>query len=273
MQKCDPPATRQDRAAPAPELLVREICVVGIGASAGGLEACRRLLAALPAKSGMAFILVQHLDPTHASMMVELLTPATSMPVLQAVDGMVLQANHLYVIPPGVYLALDGGKLKLSTPQERHGARLAFDFLLKSLAQSVGDRAICVVLSGSGTDGAVGVAAIKAAGGLVIVQDPAEAGFDGMPRSAIATGEADLVLPVADIPAALARHLEQRTEPPPEASQDNAQINITEIIAFLKSSDLHDFSLYKAGTLERRIPAASSFPDLYRRIRLVIWHC
>lgn len=246
MPERDPPVRRQrSRASPAPASLVREICVVGIGASAGGLEACRRLLAALPATPGMAFILVQHLDPTHESMMVELLGSATSMPVLQAADGMVLAADHLYIIPPGVYLALEGERLKLSTPLARHGARLPFDFLLKSLAHSVGKRAVCVVLSGSGADGTIGLAAVKAAGGLVIAQDPAEAGYDGMPRSAITTGVVDLILPVMDIAAALARHREELAAP--------AQDGIKEIIGFLKSSALHDFTLYKPGTLERRI--------------------
>jgi two-component system CheB/CheR fusion protein len=237
--------------------LVREIYVVGIGASAGGLEACRRLLAALPAAPGMAFILVQHLDPTHESMLVELLGSATPMPVLQAADGMELAADHLYVIPPGAYLALEGNKLKLSAPLARHGARLPFDFFLKSLAHSMDKRAVCVVLSGSGADGAIGLAAIKAAGGLVIAQDPAEAGYDGMPRSAIATGMVGLVLPVADIPAALARHRERLAMPAqdwaPDETPDRAAEGVKEIIGFLKSSALHDFTLYKPGTLERRI--------------------
>jgi two-component system, chemotaxis family, CheB/CheR fusion protein len=236
---------RRSRASPVPAFLVREICVVGIGALAGGLEACRLLLEDLPAATGMAFILVQHLDPTHASMMVELLSSATAMPVLQAEDGMAVEADHLYIIPPGAYLAHEGGKLKLSAPLARHRARLPFDFLLKSLAHSVGMRAVCVVLSGSGADGAIGLAAIKAAGGLVIAQDPAEAGYDGMPRSAIATGMVDLVLPVEDIAAALASHRERLAAP--------AQDGVKKIIAFLKSSELHDFTLYKPGTLERRI--------------------
>ncbi|MDR3520861.1 MAG: chemotaxis protein CheB, partial [Acidocella sp.] len=250
MPERDPPASRQrPRAAPVPEFLVRDICVVGIGASAGGLEVCRRLLAALPATTGMAFILVQHLDPTHASMMVELLRSATVMQVLQATEGMAVEADHLYVIPPGTYLALEGKMLKLSAPLARHGARLPFDFFLKSLANSAGNRAICIVLSGTGGDGAIGLAAVKAAGGLVIAQDPLEAGYDGMPRSAIATGVVDIVLPVADIPAALIRHHESLGP----AANGKTHGSITEIIALLKSNALHDFTLYKPGTLERRI--------------------
>ena len=176
--------------------------VVGLGASAGGLDACRKFLDALPAGNGVAFILVQHLDPTHESMMVDLLASHTAMTVRQATDGMPIERDHLYVIPPGTYLSVVGGALHLSTPQARHGARLPFDFLLHSLAQDCGARAVCVILSGSGADGSLGLQAVKQKGGLVIAQDPDEAGYDGMPRSAIMTGMVDLVLPVAKIPDA-----------------------------------------------------------------------
>jgi len=142
--------------------------VVGIGASAGGLEACRKLMGALPASNGMAFILVQHLDPTHESMMVDLLAGYTTMPVHQATDGMRLEPDHLYVIPPGAYLSVENGALHLSQPQARHGARMPFDFLLRSLADEHGARAICIILSGSGADGSLGVKAVNAAGGLVM---------------------------------------------------------------------------------------------------------
>ena len=171
--------------------------VVGLGASAGGLDAFRRLLAVLPAGTGMAFILIQHLDPTHASMMVDLLAGHTPMKVQQAADGMPLEPEHVYLIPPGAYLSIRGGALRLSQPRERHGARLPFDFFLRSLAEELGERAICVILSGTGGDGSLGLKAVKEKGGLVIAQDPNEAEYDGMPRSAIMTGAVDLVLPVA----------------------------------------------------------------------------
>ena len=177
---------------------VADFPVVGIGASAGGFDACRKLVDALPAGNGMAFILVQHLDPTHESMMVDLLAGHTSMTVLQATDGMPIEREHLYVIPPGTYLSVSSGALHLSQPQARHGARLPFDFLLHSLAEEYGARAICVILSGTGADGSLGLKAVKEKGGLVIAQDPDEAGYDGMPRSAITTGAVDLVLPVAE---------------------------------------------------------------------------
>ncbi|MGA3403633.1 MAG: chemotaxis protein CheB, partial [Acetobacteraceae bacterium] len=230
--------------------------VVGIGASAGGLDACRKLMDALPAGNGMAFILVQHLDPTHESMMVDLLAGHTSMTVRQATDGMPIEREHLYVIPPGTYLSVVRGALSLSTPQARHGARLPFDFLLHSLAQDCGERAVCVILSGSGADGSLGLQAVKQQGGLVIAQDPDEAGYDGMPRSAIMTGMVDLVLPVAKIPDALARHGQQLVlTHPDDASvpKDKGRDRLPEIIDLLRTKTVHDFTLYKPGTLQRRI--------------------
>ncbi len=220
--------------------------MVGIGASAGGLDACKRLLPGLPAASGIAFILVQHMDPTHESMMVDLLGKVAAIPVIQAVDGMLLEADHLYVIPPGLYLSVSNGALHLSTPRERHGARLPFDFLLNSLAVAVGPRAVCVILSGSGADGSAGLQAIKAAGGFVIAQIPDEAGSGGMPRSAIATGQVDLVLPVEEIGAALLKYRKDIDRP---LSPDG----LNRIIALLRAETPHDFTGYKPGTLERRI--------------------
>src|SRR5208282_4141367 len=181
-----------------------EFPVVAIGASAGGLDACRKLLDALPAVNGMAFVIVQHLDPSHDSMMVDLLAGHTSMPVLLATDGMKIERERVYVIPPGVYLSADEkGALRLSKPQARHGARLPFDFLLNSLAREHGARTVCVVLSGTGADGSLGLKAVKESGGLVVAQDFGEADYDGMPRSAVATGAVDLVLRAAKIAEAL----------------------------------------------------------------------
>ena len=228
--------------------------VVGLGASAGGLDAFRRLLSALPSGTGMAFILIQHLDPTHASMMVDLLAGHTAMQVQQASDGMRLEREHVYLIPPGAYLAIQDGALHLSEPRERHGARLPFDFLLRSLAEEFGERAICVILSGTGGDGSLGLKAIKEHGGVVIAQDPADAEYDGMPRSAIATGAVDLVLPVAKIPEILAKYGRQMagnwTGP---AADDTPPDRLGEIIDLLRARTSHDFALYKPGTLSRRI--------------------
>jgi len=224
--------------------------IVGIGASAGGLEACRKMLGDLPVDSGLAFIVVQHLDPDQASLLADLLAAHTTMAVRQAVEGMAIERDHLYVIPPGTFLAVSGGALRLSQPQARHGSRLPFDFLLYSLAKEYGERALCVVLSGTGADGSLGAVAIKAGGGLVVAQDPAEADYDGMPRSAILTGAVDLILPAAQIPAALIefnRHLGE------DGPADLPPIWLPEIVALLRGGAGRDFSHYKRGTLQRRI--------------------
>ena len=245
-----PATTRTPQCAPG------EFAIVGIGASAGGLEACRKLVAGLPAGNGMAFILVQHLDPTHESMMVDLLAGHTSMTVRQATDGMPIEPEHLYVIPPGTYLSVGDGALHLSHPQARHGARLPFDFLLHSLASHCGARAVCVVLSGSGADGSLGLKAIKESGGLVVVQDPADAGYDGMPKAAIATGAVDLVLPVAKIADALVtydRRMALARSVNDARPKEETKPWLPEIIELLRSRTAHDFRLYKPGTLQRRI--------------------
>jgi two-component system, chemotaxis family, CheB/CheR fusion protein len=246
-----------------------EFLVVGIGASAGGLDACKRLLAALPANNGMAFILVQHLDPTHESMMVGLLADHTSMVVRQAKDGMPIERDHLYVIPPGTYLSVASGILHLSQPQARHGARLPFDFLLHSMAADLGPRTACVVLSGTGADGSLGIRAVKDSGGLVIVQDPDEAEHNGMPRSAILTGAVDLVLPVARIPDALL-HAGDTPDENAASGQDTPPDWLPPIIALLRTKTAHDFTFYKPGTLQRRIERRMSMaainakePDRY----------
>jgi len=232
-----------------------EMRVVAVGASSGGLEACTKLLNALPAPTAMAFVLVQHLDPTHPSMLVELLAEHTPLAVLQAEDGMTILAKHLYVIPPGAYLSVKDGALRLSKPNVPRGARLPFDFLLHSLAAEYGPRAVCVVLSGNGADGTIGLRAVKDAGGLVLAQDPAEAGFDGMPSSAIATGLVDQVLRVAAIADALDGRGggSQLTTTPPADDASAGSDPLSAIIALLRTRNGHDFAPYKRGTLERRI--------------------
>ena len=263
------PAAGQPAASDSLSLPVRDLrhspgafLVVAIGASAGGLEACRKLVDALPASTSMAFILVQHLDPTHESMLVELIASHTSMTVVQAVDGMSVEREHLYIIPPGVYLAVGNNALHLSHPQERHGARLPFDFLLHSLAVEYGPRAIGVVLSGTGADGSIGLKGLKDKGGYVIAQNPDEAEYDGMPRSAIATGVVDLVLPVATIADALIKYDRGMMLTPTQ--NDSIEVDTTEdldsgphaldrVIELLRTNTVHDFTLYKPGTLKRRI--------------------
>ena len=247
------PGTDSRRPAPEPVAGSLDVAIVGIGASAGGLDALTKLVAALPADGGMAYVIVQHLDPTHKSLMAELLAEHTAMPVLQATDGAVVKADHIYVIPAGSYLSVGGGALHLSKPTAPHGARMPVDFLFESIAKEYGDRAIAVILSGTGTDGTVGIKAIKASCGFIIAQDPAEAEYDGMPQSAIATGLVDATLAVAKMPATLAAHFEgpraDATAKLPATTNDI----LPRIIDLLRKNTAHDFTLYKMGTLQRRI--------------------
>ena len=227
--------------------------IIGIGASAGGLEACRRFVRALPEVTGMAFILIQHLDPTHESMMADLLGTNTALTVVQAQDGMAVMREHLYVIPPARYLAIANGILHLSPPSARHGARLPIDFFLHSLAEATGRLAVALILSGTGADGSLGLQSIKAHGGLVIAQDPEEAGYDGMPRSAIRTGKVDFVLPLDAVPEALRDYALHVGSMPIDAPSTLERGALHAIIDLLRARTSHDFTLYKQGTLERRI--------------------
>jgi len=251
-----PRVSRRSPLAPARPRGPGDFLVVGIGASAGGLDACMKFVNALPTGNHLALILVQHLDPVHKSMMVDLLAGHTSMIVRQAAEGMPLEPDHLYVIPPGTYLSVGNDALHILEPQARHGARLPFDFLLHTLAAQYGERAVCVILSGTGADGSLGLKAVKEKNGLVIAQDPDEADYDGMPRSAIMTGAVDLVLPAAKIPEALVKYDRRvalartpRNSPPQNKTQDL----LPEIVDLLRTKTGHDFTLYKPGTLHRRI--------------------
>jgi two-component system CheB/CheR fusion protein len=249
-----------------------DFLVVGIGASAGGLEALYKLFDALPPDPGMAFVLIQHLDPKHNSMMAGLLAGHTAMQVLEAEDGMPIQRDRVHIIPPGTYLSIRDGVLRLTNPRERHGARMPFDFFLRSLAADCGARAVCAVLSGTGADGSAGLMAIHDKGGLVIVQDPEDAAHGGMPRSAIMTGAADRVLPVAAIPAALIEHSRKSSRvahlPPDRAKpapDDGTNFPMAAIIDLLRTHTAHDFALYKEGTLLRQIErrmAMASIKDI-----------
>ncbi|WP_408588886.1 chemotaxis protein CheB [Novosphingobium sp.] len=230
--------------------------IIAIGASAGGLEAASTLLDALPATTGMAFILVQHLDPAHPSLMAGLLGTHTAMKVMEASDGSLLVPDQVHVIPPGRYMSVRNGAIHLSPPQTNRGARLPFDYLLASLA-SGGSAAqtIAIVLSGTGADGSGGLAALKDAGGHVVAQDPDEAEYDGMPRSAIATGLVDHILRLQAIPQALAAlvRLETPSVVDPQAASTPESADLEAIIALLNDKTAHDFRQYKPGTLRRRI--------------------
>ena len=255
-----PAAARRDYALPFP--------VVGVGASAGGLDAFKTLLAALPAETGMAFVLIQHLDPKHASFMADLLASRTRMPVSQAVDGVSIEPNHVYLIPPAVSLAVSDGKLHLAEPAERHGARMPFDFFLRSLAKDCGRRAICVVLSGTGSDGSDGLKAIRDNGGFVIVQAPLDAQFDGMPKNAISTGMADVIAPIAKISSALVKHSTYLFSSMEKShAKEGVAGQLAEILDLVRTKTAHDFTVYKTGTLTRRIErrmAAAGIADAGR---------
>lgn len=248
--------------------------IAGVGASAGGLDALTKFVAALPTDSGGAFILVQHLDPTHKSLMAALLTDHTTIPVSPATDGELVEPNHIYVIPAGSYLSVSKGALHLSKPTTPHGARMPVDFLLASMARDCGERAIAIILSGTGTDGTRGVKAVKASGGFVIVQDPTDAEYEGMPQNAVASGAADAVLSVAKIPLALIAHIRGSGRGVIAASPHVTHDVLPQVIEILRKSAAHDFSLYKMGTLQRRIErrmALASIPaiDMARYLALL----
>ncbi len=228
--------------------------VIGIGASAGGLDAFKRFFTAMPADSGMAFVLVQHLDPIHESLTADILAKLTSMKVAQVEDRITVEANHVYVIPPNKNLSIRDGVLHLSVREPQHGLRLPIDFFLRSLAEDRQAEALCIILSGTGRDGTLGLKAIKGHGGIVMAQTPETAQFDGMPRSAIDTGLVDYVLPVEEMPSALIRYQQHTSESSnPEMIGDNVPDLLELILAVLRERSKYDFHYYKTGTLIRRI--------------------
>lgn len=239
------------------------LSIVAIGASAGGLDACAQLLDGLPPASGAAFIVVQHLDPSHENMLVTLLSSHTAMPVCEAREGMPVEADKVYVIRPGNFLSIRNGHLSVTPPVPPQLTRLPFDLFLTSLAADLGDKALCVVLSGTGADGMAGVREIKRNGGYVVAQNPDEAAFGGMPESAISSGAVDAVLPVSQIPAALIEQLRKIGHRPPRALQDDHEVppEFVQILDLLRTNTTHDFGLYKTGTLRRRIERRMSLAN------------
>ena len=236
-------------------LASRSFPVIGIGTSAGGLEALEHFLTHVPRNSGMAFVIVQHLDPTRKGIMPELLQRVTGMKVLQVKDRTRVQPNCVYVIPSNKDMSILHGVLHLLEPVTPRGLRLPIDFFLRSLAQDQQERSVGVILSGMGSDGTLGLRAIKEKGGVALVQDPATAKFDGMPRSAIDSGLADIVAPVDDLPGRIIAYL-QRTPARPvgeAALEEKTQSALEKAIILLRIHSGHDFSLYKKNTFYRRI--------------------
>ncbi|HUG98132.1 MAG TPA: chemotaxis protein CheB [Gammaproteobacteria bacterium] len=256
--------------------------IVGLGASAGGLVPLEQFFGQVPANSGMAYIVVQHLDPTQKALLAELLQRTTAMPVREAEHKMRIEPDCVYVIPPNSELSVVHGKLNLATPAAPRGLRLPIDVLFSSLARDQGEQSVAVVLSGMAADGTLGLQAIKAVGGLTAVQQPDTAQFDSMPKSAIAAGCADIVAPPAELPARILAYLTRLTALGPEtetetagqetSSADAAQSSpvltpMQTVFQVLRERTRHDFSNYKSSTLRRRIDrrmAIHEIPTLAR---------
>ena len=250
-------------AASSPEAPHHDFTVVGIGASAGGLKGLLRFFENVPQGTGMAFVIVLHLSPRHESNLDKVLQVATPMPVVQVTEAVRIERDHVYVISPAKQLSMVDGMLQVSTPtqRERHAA---IDLFFRTLGETQKARAICIVLSGTGSDGTVGLKSIKEEGGITLAQSPDEAEYDGMPRNAIGTGMVDFVMPVADMPQKiiqLSRNAQlialphgDEVEPPTAVDPSRrADIALREILSMLRTRTGHDFSHYKRATVLRRI--------------------
>ncbi|MGZ4958212.1 MAG: chemotaxis protein CheB [Methylomonas sp.] len=251
---------------------------VGIGASAGGLEAIEAFFKRMGHDSGLAFVVVQHLSPDYKSLMAELLSKHTRMPVLRSEDGMQVQANHVYLIPPKKNLTIFHGKLLLKDQEfdrsTNNGINLPIDIFLRSLAEDIGEKAIAVILSGTGSDGTRGIRSIKEQGGMIMVQSEESAKFDGMPKSAITTGLADFVLPPEEMPEQLLSFIKH----PYANKTDRSMVlttdedNLTRIFALLREKSKLDFTYYKPSTVIRRIErrmTVNQIQDLRDYVRLL----
>ena len=245
-----------DQPSETPPKNTTAIPVAGIGGSAGGLEVFKHLLADLPADTGLAIVFVQHLDPKHHSLLSEILARSASMPVREAGDGMRVEANHVYVIPPASDLTIAQGTLRLTPRTQGPGPHMPIDRFLRSLADDCGSRAIGVVLSGAGTDGANGIQAIKAAGGVTFAQDQYTAKFASMPQAAVATNCVDFILPPDRIASELvrvSRHPYLADKPPSGKTPDTEEASFNAILSVVHGASGIDFSLYREKTVKRRI--------------------
>ncbi len=239
--------------------------IVGMGASAGGIEAFSRFFDTMPPDSGAAFIVVLHLDPNRESQMAQVLAVHTAMPVVQVVDQMPVRPNTVYVIAPDRDLTVRNGMLHLVKPAEKRGHRHPVDVLFRSLAADQGERVVAVVLSGTGSNGTDGLKEVRAAGGLILVQDPANAKFDGMPRSVIAAGLADHILPPEAMAEVLGRYFRDEYIAEPlggEAAEAGAQPLIDQILTVLRTRTGHNFASYRRSTLQRRIQRRLSLRNM-----------
>ena len=236
------------------KLSKKDFPIVGIGASAGGLAAFEAFFSAMPAdtKTGMAFVLVQHLDPSHKSILTELIGRYTWMPVYEVADRMAVKPDCVYVIPPNSDMVLQNGTLQLLEPAEPRGRRLPIDSFFHSMAQDKQERSVGIILSGMGSDGTLGIRAIKAEGGMVMAQDPESSEHDSMPLSAIGTGLVDYILKPAEMPAQLIAYVTKAFIKRSHAVF-RAEDSMKEIFNILRVQIGHDFSHYKKNTINRRI--------------------
>jgi two-component system CheB/CheR fusion protein len=228
--------------------------IVGLGASAGGLEPLQQFFARVPAASGLAYVVVQHMDPTHKALLAELLQRDTAMPVREATQSLRIEPDVVYVIPPNAELTVAGGLLRLADPMQPRGMRLPIDLLFASLARDQGERAIGVLLSGMGADGRLGLQAIKTQGGLTLAQQPETAQFDSMPRSAIAAGCVDIVAPPGELPGRIlgvVGSASHRAQPASSAGPEPAPL--AAILGLLHQHSRRDLTSYKSSTVVRRI--------------------
>src|SRR5580658_258949 len=273
----EPEGATHPEAVDPPSVLDRPGCpVVGIGASAGGLAAFEAFFSGMPARSdpGIAFVLVQHLAPDHKSILSDLVKRYTRMRVFEVADGMQVMPNCTYIIPPNRDMAFLNGTLQLLEPPAPRGQRLPIDFFFRSLAHDQHERAICIVLSGTGSDGSLGVRAVKGEGGMVMVQNPNSTEYDGMPRSAIATGLVDYVLQPAEMPAqiiAYVAHAFGRSPLPVSAPAHQTEDALKKVFVLLRAHTGHDFSEYKRNTIARRVKRRMAVHQIERLERYVTY--
>lgn len=228
--------------------------VVGIGASAGGLDAIEKFFLNMPSDSGIAFVIIMHFDPTSKSIMVEILRRYTKMEVHQVEDGIKIKPNSVYIIPPNKDMAILHGALQLLEPTVSRGIRHPIDFFFRSLSEDCKEKAICIILSGTGTEGTLGLKAIKGEGGMVMVQDVTSAAYDGMPASAVATGFADYILPPEKMPEQLLNFVKQPyIKGTRKVALSEQLAPLQKIFVLIRDRTGHDFSQYKESTINRRI--------------------
>ena len=233
-----------------------EFPIVGIGASAGGLEALEAFFFHMPSDAGMTFVVIQHLSPKHKSIMGSLLAKCTRMEVLELKDGMKIQPNRVYLNPPDKNVIIINNTLQLMAPVKRDGINLPIDCFFRSMAEDRGEKAICIILSGTATDGTLGLEAVKGEGGMAMVQDPDSAKYDGMPRSAVATGVVDFILPVEKLPEQLVKYVRAPYISVPEkikTADEKFANHVQKIFALIRRATGHDLSHYKQTTIRRRI--------------------